>query len=112
MMSGGAVSWKSCKQAITTTSTIEAEYIACYEATRQAVWLRNLIISFSHNHRNSSRTKHFDEKFLFVREKFAESQTRLVHIPGEQMLADPMAKGLPVGVFKNHVSHMGIALNL
>ncbi|KAF7835789.1 Retrovirus-related Pol polyprotein from transposon TNT 1-94 [Senna tora] len=134
MMSGGAVSWKSCKQTITATSTMEAEYIACYEATRQAVWIRNLIsklglmcsrskpltiycdsssiVSFSHNHRNSNRIKHFDMKFLFVREKIAESQTRLVHIPGEQMLADPMTKGLPVGVFKNHVSHMGIALNL
>ncbi|KAF7808414.1 Retrovirus-related Pol polyprotein from transposon TNT 1-94 [Senna tora] len=50
--------------------------------------------------------------FLFVREKISQSQTCLVHIPGEQMLADPMTKGLPVGVFKNHVSHMGIALNL
>ncbi|KAF7843808.1 Retrovirus-related Pol polyprotein from transposon TNT 1-94 [Senna tora] len=48
----------------------------------------------------------------FDKEKIAESQIRLVHIPGEQMLADPMIKGLPVAVFKNHVSHMGIAFNL
>ncbi|KAF7812283.1 Retrovirus-related Pol polyprotein from transposon TNT 1-94 [Senna tora] len=41
---------------------------------------------------NSSRTKHFDVKFLFVREKIAESQTCLVHIPGEHMLADPLTK--------------------
>ena len=112
---------------------MEAEYIACYEATHQAIWLRKLIsgmhlvdsisrpltiycdsssaVSFSQNHRNSSRTKHFDVKFLFVREKIAESQTRLVHIPGEHMLADSLTKGLPVGVFKNHVTHMGVVKN-
>ena len=33
IMARGAVSWKSVKQSLTTTFTIEAEYIACYEAT-------------------------------------------------------------------------------
>ena len=37
MMVGGAVSWKSVKQTLTTTSTMEAEYVACYEATCQAM---------------------------------------------------------------------------
>ena len=31
MMVGGAVSWKSVKQTLTASSTIEAEYMACYE---------------------------------------------------------------------------------
>ncbi len=43
MMSGGAISWKSAKQTLTATSTMEAEHIACYEATCQAVWLKKLI---------------------------------------------------------------------
>ena len=29
----GAISWKSVKQTLTTSSTIEAKYAACYEAT-------------------------------------------------------------------------------
>ncbi|XP_060965193.1 secreted RxLR effector protein 161-like [Cannabis sativa] len=33
MMVGGAVSWKSVKQTLTASSTMEAEYMACYEAT-------------------------------------------------------------------------------
>ena len=33
MMAGGAISWKSVKQTLTATSTMEAEYVACYEAT-------------------------------------------------------------------------------
>ena len=31
MMAGGAVSWKSVKQTLTASSTMEAEYMACYE---------------------------------------------------------------------------------
>ena len=31
MMVEGAVSWKSVKQTLTTSSTMEAEYVACYE---------------------------------------------------------------------------------
>ena len=43
MLAEGAVSWKSVKQTLTATSTMEAEYIVCYEATRQAIWLKNFI---------------------------------------------------------------------
>ncbi|CAJ2662215.1 unnamed protein product [Trifolium pratense] len=46
MMVGGAISWKIVKQTTIATSTMEAEYVACYEATCQAVWLKNLISYF------------------------------------------------------------------
>lgn len=42
---GGAVLWKSVKQTHTATSTMQSEYIACYEAASQAIWLKNLITS-------------------------------------------------------------------
>ena len=91
MMAGGAVSWKSVKQTLTATSTMEAEYVACYEATCQAMWLQKLIfgfhivesiskplviycdntaaVHFSQNNRSATRSKHFDIKYMFVREK-------------------------------------------
>ena len=75
------------------SSTIEAEYVARYEATFQAIWLRNFIsalevvhtfsrrlklfydnstvVSFSRNTRSTSRPKHIDVKFFFVKEKVA-----------------------------------------
>ena len=37
MMNEGAVSWKSVKQTLTTSSIVKAEYVACYEATCHAI---------------------------------------------------------------------------
>ena len=34
MMAKGAISWKSVKKTLTTSSTMEAEYVVCYEATK------------------------------------------------------------------------------
>ena len=45
MMVEGVVSWKSDKRTLTTSSTMEAKYVACYEATCHAIWLRNFILS-------------------------------------------------------------------
>nr|XP_033508107.1 secreted RxLR effector protein 161-like [Nicotiana tomentosiformis] len=35
----GAISWKSAKQFVIATSTMEAEFVACFEATIHALWL-------------------------------------------------------------------------
>src|SRR6266540_1775933 len=40
-LAGGAISWKSSKQTLTASSTMQAEFVACYEATGQAVWLKS-----------------------------------------------------------------------
>ena len=91
MMVEGVVLWKSVKQTLTASSTMEAEYVACYEATCHAIWLRTSIstlevvhsiskplklfcdnftvVSFSRNTRSTSRSKHIDVKFFFVKEK-------------------------------------------
>ena len=78
---------KSVKQKLTASSTMEAEYVACHEATCHAKWLRNFIsafevlhsisrplkllcnnsaaVSFSRNTRSISRSKHINVKFFF-----------------------------------------------
>ncbi|KAL6324412.1 hypothetical protein AAG906_013016 [Vitis piasezkii] len=75
MMAGGAVSWKSVKQTLTASSTMEAEYVACYEACCHAMWMRNFISALgvvdSISRPNISRSKHIDVKFYFVKEKVA-----------------------------------------
>ena len=43
MLFDGLISWKSHKQSLIATSTMEAEYVACCEVTCHAIWLRNFI---------------------------------------------------------------------
>ena len=43
MFASGAVSWRSNKQTLTATSTIEAEFVSCFEATSHGVWLRSFM---------------------------------------------------------------------
>ena len=38
-LAGGAVSWKSEKQKLIASSTTQAEFVACFSATTQAIWL-------------------------------------------------------------------------
>ncbi|CAL2253599.1 unnamed protein product [Prunus armeniaca] len=40
LLAGGAVSWRSKKQNSVSTSTMEAEFIGCFEATRQGLWIK------------------------------------------------------------------------
>ena len=42
-LAGEAISWKSSKQTVTTSSTMYAEFVACYEATGQVNWLKKFI---------------------------------------------------------------------
>ena len=104
--------------------------MACYEATSHAIWLWNFIsalevvhsiskpmkllcdnstvVSFSRNTRSTSRSKNIDVKFFFVKEKVAESLISVEHMPMTSMLADPLTKGLPIYVFQEHVTCMGL----
>ena len=43
IMAGGVVSWRSVKQTLITTSTMEAKFASCFEATSQGVWLKSFI---------------------------------------------------------------------
>ncbi|KAL5752822.1 hypothetical protein ACOSQ2_023329 [Xanthoceras sorbifolium] len=98
----GAVSWKSVKQALTASSTMEAEYPLKIYCDNSAA------VAFSRNTRSSSRSKHIDIKFLFVREKVMESVICVEHISTGLMLADPLTKGLAPRVFQEHATHMGL----
>jgi len=37
MLAGGAVSWRSVKQTLTASSTMAAEFVACYEASNHGI---------------------------------------------------------------------------
>nr|GEY31529.1 putative retrotransposon protein [Tanacetum cinerariifolium] len=47
VLNGGAVDWKSAKQSIFATSYVEAKYIAAFDASKEAVWVRKFIFRLS-----------------------------------------------------------------
>ena len=86
----GAVSWRSAKQTLTATSTMEVEFVSCFETSSQGVWLKSFIYGFrivdsisrllklycdnlaaifmAKNNKSESRSKHIDIKYLAIRE--------------------------------------------
>ena len=91
LLVGGAISWKSVKQSIVASSTMAAEFVACYEASNHGIWLRNFVtglrilngierpfklfcdnksaVLYSNNNRSSTKSKFIDIKFPFVKER-------------------------------------------
>ncbi|KAL8101103.1 hypothetical protein AgCh_033113 [Apium graveolens] len=45
LLDGGAISWRSAKQMLVASSTMATEYITCFVASNQALWLRNFVTS-------------------------------------------------------------------
>ncbi|GKD44454.1 hypothetical protein Tco_1269099 [Tanacetum coccineum] len=43
ILNGGAIDWKSTKQSIFATSSTDAEYVAAFDASKEAVWIRKFI---------------------------------------------------------------------
>ena len=134
MLLGGPISWRSRKQELTTTSTMMAEYVACYHATCHAMLLRNLIsglkivdtisrplkvycdnnaaVSFSNSNSSTGVGLYLDTKYLFVRERVEENCITVEYINTNDMLADSLTKGLPPKTFVEHVARMVLKGNL
>ena len=129
-LAGGAISWKSSKQTITASSTMQAEFIACYEATGQVVRLKNFIpglkvvdsisrplvlycdnepaVFYASNNKSSVAAKHIDIKYHVVKDRIQDHTIDVKHISTTRMLADPLTKGLPPSIFREHVAGMGL----
>ena len=43
MFVDGVLSWRSNKQTLTAISTMEAEFVSCFDATSHGVWLKSLM---------------------------------------------------------------------
>ncbi|KAJ9541592.1 hypothetical protein OSB04_028098 [Centaurea solstitialis] len=128
-----AISWKSVKQTLVASSTMAAEFVACYEASNHGIWLRNFftglrivkgverplklfcdnnsVVLYSNNNRSSIKSKHIDIKFLVVKERVQNGQIMIEHVGTNSMLADPLTKALVPKVFHEHTKNMGVVLD-
>lgn len=114
-LGSATISWKAHKQKSVAHSTLEAEYMGLAAANRHYRWLTDALasllkrndtpaalfndnlaaIDFSHNQKVNDRTKHIDVAYHSTRELVESGRLTLLHIPGENNLADICTKGLP-----------------
>lgn len=115
-LAGAAISWSSRKQRCTALSTVEAEYVAMCQATKEALWLQQFLgelsasefaqepqilkvdnqgaISLAKNQVTSERSKHIDLKYFFLREKIEEGRLQLQYVESSTNSADLFTKPL------------------
>jgi hypothetical protein len=130
LIDGGAVSWRSRKQEIVSTSTTEAEYVATTHAAKEALYLRQFItelfrpldsplplqcdnqgaIALAHADvgQYHSRTKHIDIRYHFIRQNIQDGFISLQYCPTEEMVADILTKPLPVHKVRYFVGMLGL----
>ena len=65
-------------------------------------------VFFSKNDRYSKGVKHMYIKYLSVKKEVQNQGVQIVHIGTNEMVADPLTKGLIPKTFVGHVGRMGI----
>ncbi|GJQ98073.1 retrotransposon protein, putative, ty1-copia subclass [Tanacetum coccineum] len=116
VLNGGAVDWKSTKQSIFATSSTDAEYIAAFDASKEAVWIRKFIsglgvvptieesinmycdntraIAIAKDHEVTKGARHFQAKVRYLRETIEIGDVRIEKVDTDDNLADPFTKAL------------------
>nr|GEY28398.1 hypothetical protein [Tanacetum cinerariifolium] len=83
VLNGGAVDWKSTKQSIFATSSTDAEYIAAFDTSKEAVWIHKFIFGLG--------------IVPTIEEPISDVKIEKIHT--DDNLADPFTKAL---AFPNH----------
>lgn len=129
-LGSGAVSWSSRKQDIVTTSTTEAEYVAAFNATKEAVWLRQVLreigfaqdqptiigadnqgaITLSEQQCHHQRTKHIDVDYHYTRERITRRDITLNYVRSHDNVADIFTKPLGTTSFVRLRKRLGVSL--
>jgi hypothetical protein len=122
------VSWSSKRQTMVSRSSAEAEYRAVAHAVAECCWLRQLLqelhisiasatvvycdnvsaVYMTANPVHHRRTKHIEIDIHFVREMVSLGQVRVLHVPSAHQYADIMTKGLPVQLFTDFKTSLGV----
>ena len=109
---------------------MDAEYIACAEAAKEAVWIRNFInnlripgvhiyvvplyidcnsaLKLTRNPEFHNKSKHIDFKHHFVREKVEEGLINTQRVNTKDNLADVFTKALPRPTHEDLVNRLNL----
>lgn len=127
---GALVSWSSQKQKVVASSSTEAEYYSLSYALREGLWMRLFLASLNfsfpapfpmlcdnqstlkmaNTDTSSSRSKHINVRYHFIREKVADGTFETAWIPTADMIADIFTKPLPFPLFSHHHTSLGVVL--
>jgi hypothetical protein len=124
----GAVSWASQKQRCTAQSTMEAEFIAASEASREVAWLEKLwkeivptrqtptlwcdneaALAITGTTKHHNKAKHIDIRYFFIRDDMVKKgRLKVQHVAGADQVADALTKQLPIEKFNKCCREMGL----
>lgn len=113
------ISWATRKQTSVALSSTEAEFMAICEASKEAIWLKELVNGFeilnvndvlifednqgcmriAENPVDHRLMKHVDAKYHFIRDLIKEGVIRIEYIRTDDQIADIMTKALQKGQF-------------
>lgn len=129
LAAGGAISWKSQKQAAVATSTVEAEYKGLGIADQECVWVGKMFafangadrspevsllidkqgaIKMAKNDASGTRTKHIDIKYHLVRDLVSKKKINLKFCPSTEMNADMFPKPVSTQQFTKFKTSIGV----
>lgn len=122
------ISWNTKRQASVAVSSTEAEYMALFEAVKEALWLKSLAtsvninilkpiviyednngcISIAKNPTSHKRSKHIDIKYHFSREQVEKNVINIHYIPTGSQVADLLTKPLTSPKFLEFRTKIGL----
>ncbi|UYV80953.1 K02A2.6-like, partial [Cordylochernes scorpioides] len=133
-INGCLVSWRSKKQNCVSLSTMESEYIALAQTTKEILWIAQILenlkcltnasrpitifcdnraaIEFSKNNIENNRSKHIDIRYHYIREKVNSGDIHVNYISTNDNLADIFTKGLKRTAHQNACAAMNYKNNL
>jgi hypothetical protein len=121
---GAPILWRSKAQGSVALSSTEAEFYALSEAAKEIKFIVQVLISMgipvklpvivrvdnvgaifmSENVSTSSRTKHTDTRYHFVREFVEEGFVKIVFVRSEDNISDPFTKNTPGSIYEKHTA--------
>jgi hypothetical protein len=126
------ISWSSRKQGSIVQSIAEAKYIAASDASREAVWLKQLLsglfqerleravihcdnqscLKLVENPIFHDRSKHIELKYHFIRDMVHKGDIKWQYIHTNEQIANILTKPLSFGKFVHFRDKLGVVENV
>ena len=109
---------------------MEAAYVACSSAIKEAVWLRRFLqhfeivkttsepmtiyydnmamLAYAKDPKYHGNVKHIQIRYYFVRDMITQNEVVLRHIPMSKMSVDPFTKPIMRNAFARHAKSLSL----